>query len=36
MSKVAEVFDSLEYGPAPEAIDHANAWTTTGEPSVTS
>ena len=26
MSKVAEVFDSLEYGPAPEAIDHANAW----------
>ncbi|MDG2238708.1 MAG: aldehyde dehydrogenase family protein [Longimicrobiales bacterium] len=26
MSKVAEVFDSLEYGPAPEAIGQANTW----------
>ncbi len=26
MNKIAQIFDSLEYGPAPEAADHANAW----------
>ncbi|MBJ3784637.1 aldehyde dehydrogenase family protein [Devosia sediminis] len=26
MNKIAQIFDSLEYGPAPEAPDQANAW----------
>ena len=26
MNKIAQIFDSLEYGPAPEAADQANAW----------
>ncbi|MEQ8330729.1 MAG: aldehyde dehydrogenase family protein [Longimicrobiales bacterium] len=26
MSKVADIFETLEYGPAPEARDHALAW----------
>ena len=26
MTKVAEVFESLEYGPAPESADFVNAW----------
>ncbi len=26
MNKIAQIFDSLDYGPAPEAADQANAW----------
>ncbi len=26
MNKIAQIFDSLDYGPAPEAPDQANAW----------
>lgn len=26
MNKIAQIFDSLDYGPAPEAPDHAIAW----------
>ena len=26
MNKIAEIFDTLEYGPAPETPDQANAW----------
>ncbi|PXA99859.1 aldehyde dehydrogenase [Nostoc sp. 3335mG] len=26
MNKIAQIFESLEYGPAPEAPDQANAW----------
>ncbi|HWV19705.1 MAG TPA: aldehyde dehydrogenase family protein [Devosia sp.] len=26
MNKIAQIFESLEYGPAPEASDQANAW----------
>jgi aldehyde dehydrogenase (NAD+) len=26
MNKIAQIFQSLEYGPAPEAADQANAW----------
>ncbi|MHA6298676.1 aldehyde dehydrogenase family protein [Devosia sp. CAU 1758] len=26
MNKIAQIFDSLEYGPAPETPDQANAW----------
>jgi aldehyde dehydrogenase (NAD+) len=26
MNRIAQIFDSLEYGPAPEAPDQANAW----------
>jgi aldehyde dehydrogenase (NAD+) len=26
MNQIAKIFDSLEYGPAPEAPDQANAW----------
>ncbi|MDT9106013.1 hypothetical protein RSW49_24065, partial [Escherichia coli] len=26
MNKIAQIFDTLEYGPAPEAPDQAIAW----------
>ncbi|MBE7734221.1 aldehyde dehydrogenase family protein [Devosia faecipullorum] len=26
MNKITQIFDSLDYGPAPEAADQANAW----------